>query len=67
MMKLTSLGGQVVITLGFGPVDRGSILPTDISFTTQFMINTLAQGGNHIVKTDYTMNTMIPWDYNGPR
>ena len=28
----TSLGGQVVILLGFGPVDRGSILGNDISF-----------------------------------
>ena len=31
----TSLGGQVVSLLGFGSLDWGSILPTDISFLDQ--------------------------------
>ena len=67
MMNHKSLGGPVVTLLGFGHVDRGSRLTTDISFTTQWMMKYIGPRWHHITETNYTINTMIPWDHIGPR
>ena len=68
----TSLGGQVGNSLGFGPVDRGSIPLTDTSFQTNRDTIMMAQGGTKLDRTFYTMRymrsingpMMAPWNYS---